>query len=57
MINWELCEKFTFDHTNKWYIYNQESVFENKMRKILWGFKIQTDYLISARRPEQVIVN
>ena len=27
------------------------------MHKILWDFEIQTDQLISARRPDLVIVN
>ena len=24
MIHWELCKKFKFDHTNKWYLHNQK---------------------------------
>ena len=28
-IHWELCKKFKFDHTNKWYMHNLESVLEN----------------------------
>ena len=38
-------------------MHNPESVLENEMHKILWEFEIQTDYLISARRPDLVIVN
>ena len=56
-IPWELCKKFKFNHTNKRYMHNPESVLENKTRKILWDFEIQTDHLISARWPDQVIVN
>ena len=40
---------FEFDHTNKWYMHNPESVLENKTHKILLDFEIQTDYQISAR--------
>ena len=36
---------------------NPESVLENKTNKILWDFEIQTDHLISASRPDLVIVN
>ena len=36
---------------------NAESVLENEMHKILWDFKIQSDHLNSARRPDLVIVN
>ena len=34
-----------------------ESVPENEMHQILLGFEIQTDHLISARRPDLVIIN
>ena len=57
VIHWELCKKFKFDHTNKWYIHNPESVLENERDKILWDFEIQMDHLISARWPDLVIVN
>ena len=30
MIHWELCKKFKFDHTNKWYIHNPEFVRPGK---------------------------
>ena len=32
------------------------SVLENETQKLLWDFEIQTDHLISARRPDPVIV-
>ena len=35
---------------------NPESALENEMHKILWDFKIQTDHLISTRRPDLVII-
>ena len=57
VIQWELCNKFQFDPMNKWYMHNSEPVLENEMHKILWDFEIQTDHLISARRPILVIVN
>ena len=31
-------------------------VLENETHKILWDFKIQTDHLITTRRPARVIV-
>ena len=55
VIHWKLCKKFIFDHTNKWYMPNPESVLENKTHKILWDFDMPTDQLISARRPDIVI--
>ena len=57
VIHWELCKKFKFEHTNKWYMHNPKSVLENEMLKLLWDFEIQTDHLISARRPDLVIVD
>ena len=56
VIHLELSKKLKFDHTNKWYIHNSESVLENEMHKLLWDFEIQTDPLISARRPDLLIV-
>ena len=35
LIHWALCKKFKFDHMNKWYMHNPESIWENKKRKIL----------------------
>ena len=45
VIHWE----FKFNQANKWYLHNSESILENEMHKILWGFEIQTEHLISAR--------
>ena len=56
VIHWELCTKLKFDHTNKWYMHNQESFFENETHKLILDFEIQTHHLISARRPDFVIV-
>ena len=38
-------------------MHDPESVLENERYKILWDFETQMDHLISARRPDQVIVN
>ena len=55
VIHWELCKK-KFDHTNKWYMHNPESVVENEAHKVLWDFEIQTDHQILARRPDLIII-
>ena len=57
VIHKELCKKLKFDHTNKWYMHNQESVLKNETYKILRDFTIQTHHLISARHPDLQIVN
>ena len=57
VIHWELCKKFKFDRTNKWYMLNPESVLEIETRKLHRDFEIQTDHLISAKRSDLVIIN
>ena len=55
-IHWEMCKKFKFDHTNKWYIHNTAPVLENDTHKLLRGFNIQTDPQLPARRPDLIII-
>ena len=57
VIHWEMCRKFQFDHTNKWYMQNTAPVLENDTHKLLWDFNILTDQLISTRRPDLIIIN
>ena len=57
VIIWEMCRKFQFDHTNKWYMHKPAPVLENDTHKLLWDFNIQTDHLILARRPDLIIIN
>ena len=52
----ELFKKQIFDHTNKWYKHNPESVLENETHKLLWDFEIQTNNLILTRWPDIVII-
>ena len=56
-IHWEMCKKFKFDHTNKWYMHNPASIPENDTHKLQWDFDIHTDHLISAWRPDLIIIN
>ena len=57
VIHWEICKKFKFDHTDKWYMHNPAPVQENDTHKLLWDFNIQTDHLISATRRDLIITN
>ena len=36
---------------------NPAPVLENDTHKVLWDFDMQTDHLISARRPDLIIIN
>ena len=38
-------------------MHNPAPVLENDTHKLLWDFNIQTDHLISARRPDLIIIN
>ena len=38
-------------------MHNPASVLENDTHKLLWDFDIHTDHLISARRPDIIIIN
>ena len=57
MINWEMCKKLKFDHTNKWYMHKPSPVLENDTHKLQWDFDIHTDHLILARRADLMIIN
>ena len=36
-------------------MHNPTTVLENETHKVLWDFEIQTDYLMSAKRPDLII--
>ena len=57
VIHLEMCKKFKFDYTNKWYMHNPASVLENDTHKLLWDFDIHTDRLISVRKSDLIIIN
>ena len=57
VIHREMCKKFKFDHTNKWYMQNPTPVLENNTHKLLWDFNSHTGHLISARSPDLIIIN
>ena len=57
VIHWEMCKKFKFDHTNKWYMHNPAPILENETNKLLWDFDIRTGHLISSRRPDLILIN
>ena len=55
VIHWEICNKFKYEHTNKWYMHNPAPVLENDTHQLLRD--LQTDHLISARIPDLIIVD
>ena len=57
VIHGKMSKKFKFDHTNKWYMLNSAPVLENNTHKLLWDFDTHTDHIISARKPDLIIIN
>ena len=55
VIHWEMCKKFKFDRTNKWFMHNPAPVLENDTHTLLWDFDIHMDQLISVRKPVLII--
>ena len=52
-----MYKKLKFDHTNKWYMHDPESVPENETHELHWDLGIQTDHLIAARLLDIEIVD
>ena len=40
-----------------WWEHNPDSVMENNYVRILWDFNIFVDHVISARRPDIVVID
>ena len=57
VVHGKLCKWFHFDDATKCYMHKSESFMENEAHKILCNFKIQTDLLILAKRPDLVLLN
>ena len=47
-----MCKKLKFDHAN-----NPAAAPEIDTHKFLWDFDIQTDHLISAKRPDLIVID
>ena len=57
LIHLKMCKKFKIDPTNKCYMHNTAYAIAKDAHKLLWDFDIQTDPIISARRPDLMIIN
>ena len=57
MIHWELYKKLKFDHTNKWFMHNPAAVLENETHKLQGVLTYKRITLISAWRPDLIIIN
>ena len=54
IVHWKLAN---FEAGDKWYQHEPESVLENEDYKILRNFRIQTEHVTEARRPDLVVVD
>ena len=57
ILHWKPVKKYVFDVRDIFCKRVPGSVFENKDYKILWDFRIQTDYVLEAHRPDLVTVD
>ena len=57
MVHWKLCQKFNLEKSEKWYLYNPQTVSENVNHKLIWHMNIKCDNIIVERRSDIVIVN
>ena len=57
IVHWKLARKCNFKAGDKWYEHEPESVLENEDYKTLWDFRIQTDHVIEAWRPDLIVVD
>jgi DNA-directed RNA polymerase subunit RPC12/RpoP len=57
-IHWKLCKINAFEtESDGWTQHTPSKIMENSHIKILWDCNIFTDYKISARRPDIVVMN
>ena len=55
-VHWSLCRKYGIKVTSEWYKHTAEKVMESEQAKLLWDYNIMTDKVITARRPDIVVV-
>jgi len=57
IIHWALSKRFKLDACGSYWNHEPQSVSENSEVKLLWDFNIYTDHVLSARRPDIVLVD
>ena len=56
-IHWEIFGVNGTHVKSKWYEHQPEVVIGNDSCKILWDFTVQTEYFITARRPDMIFID
>ena len=57
LIHREICRANGIHVRSKWYEHQPEAVIENSSCKTFWDFTVQTDYFITARRPDMILID
>jgi hypothetical protein len=55
-IHWRLMQKHGFQTDINWHLHQPAKVMENSKIKLLWDMNIHTDNIISARRPDILVI-
>ena len=42
VVHQKLCDKFNVEKSEKWYLYNPQTISENVNHKLIWDMNIQT---------------
>ena len=56
VIHCEMYKEFKFVNMNKWYMHSPAPILENDTHQLPWDFDVQKDHLISAGRPDLIII-
>ena len=57
VIHLEWYKKLKHHNNDKWYMHKPESVLQNEMHNILYGFKIQTDHWIQSKSQNLIFID
>ena len=57
IVHWALSKRFKVDVCCNYWNHKPQSVSENSRVKLLWDFNIYTDHVLSARRPDIVMID
>ena len=57
LLHRNICTHYGFYTCKKSWLYDPQPVVESRDVKILWDFEVRTDYVISARRPDIIVLD
>jgi len=57
IIHWSILKRFNSAVSRNYWDHDPVAVVENQEMKVLWDFNIYTDHLLTARRPDIVVID